>query len=220
MSPGKSFEWGVPIDSNRVVLKTTICSLLTLAILVVKTVGLTEEPTGAITRLDGGAVLALLGAKMEQGLTKEQLSSYNRVFAFMDLDRDGRHSKVEFIDRGRYLTPFARRGIFNAADADQDGFVTRAEYLLNRIITDEAKSILQAMDDNDDGIIQRDEFLRCTFPTVEDPELARSAFKALDTNRDGELTTPEYLRVWGRWARTGKLSAEERITALEARLGE
>jgi len=48
------------------------------------------------------------------------------------------------------------------------------------IITDEAKSIYEKMDKNDDGKLTKDEF---------------------DMNAEGTLTVPEHLRVWGNWAR-------------------
>ena len=52
------------------------------------------------------------------------------------------------------MTPQARAGIFNASDENHDGVVTRSEYVLNRIITDEGKSIIQAMDKNKNGIVE------------------------------------------------------------------
>ena len=35
------------------------------------------------------------------------------------------------------MTPQARAGIFPAADGNSNGVVTKAEYVLNRIVTDE-----------------------------------------------------------------------------------
>ena len=156
-------------------------------------------------------ILQRLGAKMETGLTLEQQLNYTKVFRRFDRDGDLRHSKEEYIKNGRYLTPQSRLGIFNASDADKDGFVTQAEYILNRIITDEAKSIIQDMDDDNDGKIQAGEFIEHAIPKLNSETLARDVFAALDTNRDGEIVVPEYLRVWGRWARAGKTSVQERI---------
>ena len=156
-------------------------------------------------------ILQRLGAKMETGLTLEQQLNYTKVFRRFDRDGDLRHSKEEYIKNGRYLTPQSRRGIFNASDADKDGFVTQAEYILNRIITDEAKSIIQEMDDDNDGNIQVGEFIEHANPKLNSETLARDVFAAFDTNRDGKIIIPEYLRVWGRWARAGKMSAQERI---------
>lgn len=161
------------------------------------------------------ALLTELGAKMETGVTLDQLATYARHFAFMDGDGDGRHSKEEFVDQGRYMTPQARQGIFVASERDGDGFVSRAEYILNRVITDEAKAILQAMDDNADGVIGRNEFLKHAFAQREDRVLAEAVFDALDSSQDGQLIVPEYLRVWGNWARHGRPSAEKRMDLLE-----
>ena len=83
----------------------------------------------------------------------------------------------------------ARRKIFAATDRNKDGIATEAEYIQNRIITDEAKSIYEQMDKDDDGKLTKDEFA------------AKDVFDEFDVNADGMLTVPEYLRVWGNWAR-------------------
>lgn len=157
------------------------------------------------------AILKRLGARLEHGVSADQLSSYARHFSGTDRDADGRHSKVEYIENGNYLTPQARRGIFSAADSDQDGFVTKAEYILNRIITDEGKAIVQAMDDDRDGVVQQLEFMKHAKAKLSDEKLSGAVFAALDTNGDGALRIPEYLRVWGQWARTGRKSPAQRL---------
>ena len=48
----------------------------------------------------------------------------------------------------------ARAGIFLASDANHDATVTEAEYIENRIITDEAKQIFHSMDADGDGLLQ------------------------------------------------------------------
>ena len=145
---------------------------------------------------------AKLGAQMERGVTRQTLDDYTRHFDLVDLDHDGKHSKEEFIDKGNYMTPQARRGIFGAADCDGDGTVTKSEYLLNRIITDEAKEIMQAMDDDGDGAIGEAEFTTHTKAILDDnADLVRHVFTALDTNGDAETRVPEYLRVWGKPSR-------------------
>ena len=145
-------------------------------------------------------IIAMFGAKLVEGVSERELAGYRRVFGFGDTDRDGRHSKKEYVDDGRYMTRQARQGIFGAADSDNDGFVTRGEYVLNRIITDEAKLIYEDMDADGDGRLTAEELVGSG--KLEDKELAEAVFKALDTNGDGELIIPEYLRVWGRWARS------------------
>ena len=183
-----------------------------------------QEPDGGgetplkVANTEVGALLKLLGAKLEDGLTLRQFEDYQRHFSRVDHDGDGNHSKVEFIEKGTYMTPQARRGIFTAADADSDGLVTRAEYLLNRIITDEAKAIMQAMDGDRDRAVQREEFLKGAFLADGDRKRAAAVFEALDTNGDGETRIPEYLRVWGKWARSGRKPAAERVSVLERKL--
>ena len=120
----------------------------------------------------------------------------------MDTNRDGRLSKKEYIDDGRYLTPQARRGIFNASDANQDGIVTEAEYVENRAITDEAKVIFEQMDANQNGRLTAAELIASG--KLGDEKLASAVFRALDLSGNEELVIPEYLRVWGGWARLGK----------------
>ena len=162
-----------------------------------------------------GTPLNPLGAKMEGGVGLQEIESYSRFFDFTDKDNDGKHSKVEYVDNGNYLNPQSRAGIFNASDNDRDGFVSRAEYILNRIITDEAKTIVQAMDANEDGNVERSEFIKHAMP---DKKLAAQIFIDLDTDRNGILHIPEYLKVWGRWARYDRPSADKRISARKAEL--
>ncbi|MAI32860.1 MAG: hypothetical protein CMM07_14460 [Rhodopirellula sp.] len=65
-----------------------------------------------------------------------EIDNYSNLFHRTDPNRDGQHTKEEYVDGGRYLTPQARAGIFTASDENHDGVVTRSEYVLNRIITD------------------------------------------------------------------------------------
>lgn len=177
-----------------------------------------QAPQIEVAGKPAARILELLGAKLEGKATRRQLGDYSSHFDRVDRDGDGRHSKTEYIDEGGYMTPQARRGIFNAADNDKDGFVTKAEYVLNRIITDEAKTIVQGMDDNKDGSVQRQEFIKHATERLSSIELAQQVFAALDTDGSGEITIPEYLRVWGKWARAGRKSAEDRIAARQSEL--
>ncbi|MBG30479.1 MAG: hypothetical protein CMI31_10835 [Opitutae bacterium] len=145
-------------------------------------------------------ILKLFAFKGVAGVTEQQRANYRRVFGFLDVDRDKRHSKKEYVENGRYMTLQARQGIFRASDSNQDGFVSEEEYVMNRIITDEAKEIFFQMDANEDSRLTRKEFLASG--KLKDPKLAKAVFQALDTDGDGELVIPEYLRVWGRWARS------------------
>jgi Ca2+-binding EF-hand superfamily protein len=178
-----------------------------------------KTPQIEVAGKSAARILELLGAKLETEATRRQIDDYSSHFDRVDRDGDGRHSKTEYIDKGGYMTPQARRGIFNAADNDQNGFVTKAEYVLNRIITDEAKAIIKGMDDDKDGAVQRQEFIEHATDRLFTAELARQVFAALDTDGNGEIIIPEYLRVWGKWARAGRKSAEDRIAARQAKLG-
>lgn len=144
-------------------------------------------------------ILAMLGAKGRDSVTDDQLATYRRIFGFMDANGDGQHSKQEFVEEGRYLTRQARQGIFRASDSNDDGVVSVEEYIENRVITDEAKTIFAAMDADGDGNLTKKEFV--VSEKFKDHGLAKVVFAALDSDGDGRLGVPEYLRVWGRWAR-------------------
>ena len=170
--------------------------------------------SGAPVHLRGvevGVILERLGAKMEVGVSGGQVRQYQGHFDRMDQDGDGEHSKIEFIEKGHYLNPQSRRGIFNAADRDRNGVVTMAEYILNRIITDEGKAIVQAMDDDKDGVVERSEFLKHATVSLSDANLAKEVFVAFDLNGNDEIIVPEYLRVWGHWARSDGQTAAQRL---------
>jgi Ca2+-binding EF-hand superfamily protein len=167
--------------------------------------------------VEGGVILKRLGAKMEKDLSDAQIRQYQGHFNRMDQNGDGAHSKVEFIGNGSYLNPQSRRGIFNAADRDRNGVVTRAEYILNRIITDEGKAIVQAMDDDRDGVVERAEFLKHATVSLSDADLAMAVFDAFDSNGDDEIVVPEYLRVWGQWARSDGQTAAQRLPSISGK---
>jgi len=107
----------------------------------------------------------------------------------MDADGDGQLTEEQYVKNSRHMNEMVRRKIFAATDRNKDGIATKAEYVNNRIITDEAKSIYEQMDKNNDGKLTKDEFK------------AKDVFGEFDMNADGMLTLPEYLRVWGNWAR-------------------
>jgi len=144
-------------------------------------------------------IVILLGARIWEGVSEKQLENYRRVFSFGDSDKDGRHSKKEYIVNGRYMSLEARQGIFKASDTNNDEFVTQAEYVENRIITDEAKQLFNLMDTDQNGRLTALEFIKTG--KIKDQQLAKEIFSALDTDGNKELIIPEYLRVWGKWAR-------------------
>jgi len=145
-------------------------------------------------------VLALFGYGGVQAATDRQVAGYRRIFGFLDADRDGLHSRQEYVEDGTFMNLRARQGIFAASDCNDDGFVSEAEYVENRIITDAGRAIFFEMDANRDDRLTAQEIVASR--RFQDERLAEDAFKALDTNGDGELVLPEYLRVWGRWARS------------------
>ncbi len=145
-------------------------------------------------------ILALFGFKGIKGASESLRANYRRTFGFTDTNRDGKHSRKEYVENGRYMTPQARAGIFQASDSNKDDLVSEEEYVQNRIITDEAKEIFSSMDSNRDNKLTAKELL--SSKKIKDEQLAGEIFKALDTNSDGSLVIPEYLRVWGRWARS------------------
>ncbi|MCP4608160.1 MAG: hypothetical protein GY845_05545 [Planctomycetes bacterium] len=164
----------------------------------------TNQPEAAITIAGHNAqeIVKLLGAKLDGGVTHQKLDSYNRIFGFGDTNKDGQHSKAEYIDGGRYMTPQTRAMIFKAADSNKDEVVTRKEYIINRIITDEAKEIMAGFDSDKNGSISKDEFVNnCP---IKDKNLVAIVFAELDINNDDQTVIPEYLRIWGKWARSGK----------------
>ena len=154
----------------------------------------------AIGGLAPGEILKLLGARGREGAAERTLQGYRRVFGFTDFDKDGRHSKKEYIEGGRHLTRQTRAGIFQASDVNGDGFVSEKEYVVNRVITDEAKGIFDSIDRNDDSRLTVEELIASK--KLKDGKLAQAVFKAFDINGDGQLNVPEYLLVWGRWARS------------------
>jgi len=162
-------------------------------------------------------ILKLLGAKRGDGASDKQLTAYASHFDRSDPNHDGKHSKKEYIEDGGFMTPQARRGIFGATDSNADGVVTRVEYVLNRIITDEAKGIVQRTDADRNGKIARTEFVSGS--PLKDKALAAAVFDAMDSNGDGATTIPEYLRVWGKWARPNYKDQEAKIAARLAKLG-
>ena len=170
-----------------------------------------RTPPSKVGGVPVAEILQRLGAKLESGVSKKVLDGYVDHFERTDPNRDGKHTREEYVENGVYMTPQARAGIFRAADGDADGVVTRAEYVLNRIITDEGKEIVQGMDDDRDGLVERVEFVRHATRLLSDDKLAAQVFSALDRNADGGIPIPEYLQIWGKWARAGQKAAKEHV---------
>ena len=179
------------------------CVTLFLLVFCLGSVSFAQPVTGKQKESIGGHsprhILNLFGYRGVLGITDQQMAGYRRVFGFGDANRDGRHSKKEYIEDGFYLTKQSRQGIFRASDSDGDGFVTEVEYVINRMITDEAKEIFYKLDANRDSKLTAKEIINSG--KFKDEKLAQAVFKALDVDGSKSLVIPEYLRVWGRWAR-------------------
>jgi hypothetical protein len=209
---------------RRTAVLMTACAIVIIAVAMTAPARDAAKPksryTGGKIEIAGRNILdilKMLGAKRGDGVSDKQLTAYVSHFNRSDPNRDGKHSKKEYIEDGKFMTPQARRGIFGAADSNADGVVTRVEYVLNRIITDEAKGIVQRTDADRNGKIARAEFVSGS--PLKDKPLAGAVFDALDSNSDGATTIPEYLRVWGKWARPNYKDQEAKIAARLAKLG-
>jgi outer membrane protein assembly factor BamB len=175
-------------------------------------VGILSAPLKSVptsgAELSPAAILKHLGSKGRDAGSAAQVAAYGQHFNLTDLNRDGRLSREEYVDKGRYLNPQSRAGIFRASDSNANGFVSRDEYVMNRRITDEAKAIMAEIDVDRNGQVTRDEFLFLS--GIPDNSVASAIFEQLDANGDGSTFTPEYLRVWGAWARALPAEKPER----------
>lgn len=164
--------------------------------------------TGKIGGLSPLEIVQMFGVRGIDGVSDRAMSGYRRVFGFTDVNKDGRHSRKEYVDGGRHLTPEARAGIFQASDTDLNGFVSEKEYVENRVITDQAKELFDSIDSDGDGRLTGGEIVGSG--KVNDAKLALAIFLELDANGDEVLHLPEFLYTWGRWARTGKETMDRR----------
>ncbi|MBT3199456.1 MAG: hypothetical protein HN350_06025 [Phycisphaerales bacterium] len=161
-------------------------------------------------------ILKMLGAKRQAGASDDQLRAYVNHFNRSDPNHDGKQTRDEYVNKGKYMNPRARAGIFGATDNNADDVATQTEYVLNRIITDEAKSIVQKTDTDKNGKVTRTEFIKGS--PIKDKALAGKVYDALDTNSDKIITIPEYLRVWGSWARPNYKAQEATLAKRLAKL--
>ena len=122
---------------NRTMNRTMYASLLGTWVTCVTCLAQEPEPPARPSQQIGGIavtdILTRLGARLEHAASDGDLRGYRVQFDRTDVNGDGKHSRSEYVDQGRYLTPQARAGIFRAADANQDGLVSRAEYTLSLI---------------------------------------------------------------------------------------
>jgi acetyl esterase/lipase len=144
-------------------------------------------------------ILAMMGAKVLDAASDKEIMQYKNIFNRMDSDGDKKLLEDDYVSKSGHMTPEVRRRIFAASDRNGDGILTEAEYVENRIITDEAKAIYSNMDGDGDGNLAEAEFVEHT--TIKDKNFAKDVFRRFDTNGNGLLLLPEYLKIWGNWAR-------------------
>jgi len=110
----------------------------------------------------------VVGAQSQPPLTRKQ------IMESADKNRDGKISRVEFLER--------MRDAFFFVDGNKDGFLTIEEY--QRIPGADPKRFARA-DRNKDGKLSMDEFLKSI----------SQDFDAADTNDDGVLEDEE-VKAW------------------------
>jgi Ca2+-binding EF-hand superfamily protein len=159
-------------------------------------------------------------------LTEFQQLKLCKMFEVFDLNGDGKLKEEDFVRRSR---AFARergwteespeyreqmdfsladwRNLQQAADTDDDGCVTRDEFLgyaalmladpeaLEQYAYHDAALIFKAMDADGDGRITIDEYRRYLRIYEVDDSAAHYFFEWMDTDRDGCITRDEIMRA-------------------------
>ncbi len=103
------------------------------------------------------------------------------AFDKVDQDGNGEISKQEFATR--------HRAGFDAADANGDGALDRAEMLLEAQTRNEARvdAMIARFDENGDGVLSRDEM-----PKPRDSRRADKFFDRADKDENGSISKAEY----------------------------
>ena len=118
------------------------------------------------------AAIAIIVHNIEQN---EELEQLKEIFEFLDIDKDGHLTVNEIRQAFRQIFPE------------------------NYITEDKMKLILEKMDDNKDGVISYEEFLRMTISEkkILETKNLKLAFDTFDLNKDGKLSKEELLYVLG-----------------------
>jgi hypothetical protein len=105
-------------------------------------------PPLAADDLDPVKVMLVFQAKGENEFFAETISGFDRSFRDVDINHDGFLSTKEYVDNSRHFAGnlSGSKGFMNVSDNDGDGRVSRKEYAINRIITDEAKDIFSRIE--------------------------------------------------------------------------
>lgn len=161
--------------------------------------------------LEPADIMQIFRAQGENRFSVETIAGFNRPFENVDADGDGFLTTDEYIGNSSHFQGNAAgaRGFMKVSDNDNDGRVSRAEYIQNRIITDEAKEIYTSIDPatNWSAIsafqwsMQRAAFVESDYFPAQ--ALAEQLFESMDADGDGWLRLPEYLAAYGPWARAG-----------------
>lgn len=133
-------------------------------------------------------VLSLAPGGLLQALTPppdQVRRSWERRFAELDRNRDGRVSRAEYLEFFGAVSGVRRQYFeyeFRRYDRNGDGFISWAEHLAPVRPEDE----FRALDRNGDGRLSREEF-RCRYRERD--------FDRLDRNRDGFISREEFRRA-------------------------
>lgn len=122
-------------------------------------------------------------------LTPFQLRKIGRIFDAMDVDRDGRVGRTDFVRRVNALAQL--RGWHPGSKSYERHM---------RIALDEWQNLRESADVNEDARVSRDEYLRYAEAFLSDREAIRAyahgdvqlMFDAMDADGDGRITIDEY----------------------------
>ena len=148
-------------------------------------------------------IMTHMQIKLEKGVSQQDLFRFRDIVQRLDLDGNGQLNFKEYEKNPHFQgNPRGTRGFFGAADTNRDGEMSLNEYAWQRIITDEARKIIFAMDKDGDRHVSRKEFLQNKI--MSSKATLERIFIAFDTDENGELSLPECLRKWSKWARDGR----------------
>ncbi|MBW1803616.1 MAG: hypothetical protein JRJ85_23160 [Deltaproteobacteria bacterium] len=184
---------------------------VSITVLVLLIAGLILSTPIKAEDLDPVAVMKAFGAKGEEIFSAREIAGYGENYGRMDSNHDGFLTTDEYIANSGHFraNPAGAEGFMRISDNDRDGGLSCAEYVMNRIITDEAKEIYTRIDPATDWTavpafrwrMKRAAFVGSDY--FADEKMAAQIFTSMDVDGDGVLRLPEYLKAYGHWARAG-----------------